>query len=173
MVSCSRRRRGRGGGGGGRRSVFAMLRRDGRGQATPVRGPLVADVAGLRHGDVAAGGLQGLRQARGGGGVAVRAGARRGVLRGRGGAVRRGLGLRRQLAVGVRVHGGARPAVPLQRLRHRAAAGPLRRPAARRRHPHVLHKVRRAHAMYVRTSSISLSLALIQSSNRAANSGAC
>jgi len=103
-------------------------------------------VAGLRHGDVAAGGLQGLRPARRGGALAVRAGPRRGVLPGRGGALRRGGRLRGQLAVRVPLHGGARPPVQLQCVRHRTAAGALRRPAARRqrrrrRHPHVLHKV--------------------------------
>lgn len=141
VVSCGRHRR---------RSVVDV-RRDGRGQqAANVRGLVVAggDVAGLRHDDVAASGLQGLRPPRRGRVLAVRAGARRGVLRGRGGALRRGGGLRGQLAVGVRVHGGPRAAVQLQRVRHRAAAGALRRPASRRRarrrrHPHVLHKVRR------------------------------
>ena len=115
MVSCSSSRRRR------RPVLFLAVRRcvDGRvqQQATGVRGGLrrlvvaAEGVAGLRHGDVAAGGLRGLRPARRGGALSVRAGARRGVLRGRGGALRRGGGLRGQLAVGVWLHGGARPAV--------------------------------------------------------------
>lgn len=86
---------------------------------------IVVVAAALRHGDVAAVGLRGVRpRARRRRPAAV---AGHAVLRRGGRAVRRGRRLRGQLARRVPLHGEAGAAAQLQRARHRAAARRLRR----------------------------------------------
>ena len=119
-----------------------MLRPDG-GRGRHANAGVIVVVAGLRHGDVAAGGLRGFRQARPRPRRGALAGARLAVLRWGGGPVRRRGGLRGQLAVRVPLHGRARQAVLVRRGCHRGAAGPLRRLArVHRPRRHLLHKVR-------------------------------